>query len=188
MPDATLPSALRIRAALPHEAPALAALGERLFREAYGPTHPEPELSRYVARTYTAQGFADAIADDGSAVLVADAEAGDASRFAGYALLRAGPPPAPITPSGAHPVEVVRFYVDARWHGRGVAQALMEGCVAHARARGADLLWLQAWTRAPQALAFYRKAGFSIVGDAIFEFGDRRDADFLLARAVIRDP
>ena len=39
---------------------AMAALGARLFAETYGPTHPEPELSRYLARAFAAEGGAEA--------------------------------------------------------------------------------------------------------------------------------
>lgn len=41
-----------IRHALPGEEVDLSALAESLFRQGYGVTHPEPELSRYVARTF----------------------------------------------------------------------------------------------------------------------------------------
>jgi GNAT superfamily N-acetyltransferase len=107
----------------------------------------------------------------------------------GYAELHEGGPTAPTTIldvpfTGTAPVEIVRFYVDQAWHGQGVAQALMQACDALARARGGDTLWLQAWQEAPQALRFYRKAGFAVHGTAVFAFGERQDADFVLARGT----
>ena len=47
----TAPTGFSIGAATVADAARLAALGARLFTQAYGPTHPEPELSRYLARS-----------------------------------------------------------------------------------------------------------------------------------------
>jgi len=41
-----------IRRATVDDAEKMAALGARLFAQAYGETHPEPELSRYLARSF----------------------------------------------------------------------------------------------------------------------------------------
>ena len=175
-----------IRPAVPHDAARLAAFGAALFRQAYGPTHPEPTLGRYLAQSFDASLVARKVADPGTAFLVAEDDAG---HWAGYAELHAGAPEvegsvlaAPLP--GVRPLEIVRFYVERAWHGRGVAHALMDACVEAARAGGADVLWLQAWQEAAQALRFYHKAGFTTVGTAVFRFGERLDADFLLARPV----
>ena len=39
-----------IRPCTPRDAAPISALAAKLFIQAYGPTHPEPELSRYLAR------------------------------------------------------------------------------------------------------------------------------------------
>jgi diamine N-acetyltransferase len=103
----------------------------------------------------------------------------------GYAHLRATTGPAPAGVVGARPWELLRFYVDAAWHGRGPGHALMAACVAEARRRGADVLWVQAWQRAGRALAFYRRHGFVVVATAKFPFGDRFDDDFIMVRRLV---
>jgi hypothetical protein len=50
----------------------LAKLGARLFAEAYGPTHPEPELSRYLARSFSVESVRDAIASANVTMFVAE--------------------------------------------------------------------------------------------------------------------
>jgi len=173
----------RVRPASPADAARVAAVGAALFRQAYGPTHPEPTLSEYVATAFDPWHYEQVLRDPRAAVLVAESDAGE---WIGYAHLREADPDASFRLAepmpGARPLEIVRFYVDAAWHGRGVAQQLMAGCDAEARARECDVIWLQAWQEAPQALAFYRKCGFLEIGTATFQFGDRRDADFILAR------
>ena len=178
---------LVIRRANPDEAPAVAALGARLFREAYGPTHPEPALTPYLTEAFSLPNVERMLADPDTTVLLAEGQGREA--FAGYAHLRMGAPDAPTTIltgalPGRRPLEIVRFYVAAEYHGQGVAAVLMSACDAEARARGADVLWLQAWQEAGRALAFYEKAGLTRIGTAIFRFGEREDHDFLLARPV----
>jgi GNAT superfamily N-acetyltransferase len=179
-----------IRAVDPSEASRFAPFAADLFRESYGVTHPEPTLSDYLATSFATRRVRQSLADPASTTLLAEAADGT---WIGYAELRAGGPTAPTTTleiqlPGTSPLEIVRFYVDRAWHGQGVAQALMAACDEAARIRGCDALWLQAWQQAPQALRFYRKAGFAVHGTAVFAFGDRADSDFILARALVATP
>ena len=177
MPD----NPFAIRRCTPADAETVATLGARLFTQAYGATHPEPELGRYLARSFNTELFARELADPRVRVLII--EATDRTPL-GYAHMRAttGAPPGDVV--GDHPVEIIRFYVDAQWHGRGLAQALMAACESEARAMGADVLWLDVWQEAPRPRAFYHRAGFRIVGTTTFAFGERQDADYVMARPV----
>lgn len=163
------------------DAPVIAALGARLFVQAYGATHPEPELSRYLARSFAPTYFARELATATVCVLLAEDSAG---LPIGYAQLRATDGAAPAGVVGRRPIEIVRFYVDAAWHGRGVAPALMDACAAEARAWGGDVVWLAVWQEAARPVAFYERVGFRVVGTTTFEFGARRDADYVMARAL----
>lgn len=172
--------AFTIRRCAASDAAALASLGARLFTESYGPTHPEPELSRYLARAFSVDGFREAISDgDVSMYLVQDSLGVPLA----YAYLRATPE-APTGVVGGNPFEIVRFYVDAVCQGQGVGAALMETCSRDAKERGGDVTWLQVWTEAPWAVGFYRRMGFSVVGSAPFHFGDRVDDDHIMSRPL----
>jgi ribosomal protein S18 acetylase RimI-like enzyme len=170
-----------IRYATGADASRLASIGARLFTQAYGPTHPEPELSRYLARCFDVGVVAKALADDGTTFLLACDVAG---ADIGYAWLHETKDVPPNGVVARRPFEIVRFYVDEPWHGRGVAQALMAACVAEARAREVDVMWLATWQPAARAQAFYRRMGFEIVGTTTFRFGDVLEDDFLMARRV----
>jgi GNAT superfamily N-acetyltransferase len=172
--------AFTVRACGPDEAGRLAATAAHLFTQAYGPTHPEPELSAYLARAFAPARWAAELADPRRYALVAES----GGRWIGYAYLCESVEEWPGGVPGQRPVEIVRFYVEAGWHGRGVAGALMAACEDEARRRGADALWLAVWQEAPRPIAFYRRAGFEIVGTATFTFGDRLDDDFVMARRL----
>lgn len=172
------------------DAAMLAQLGARLFTEAYGPTHPEPELSRYLARSFSVDGVRAAINDSDVTMFVAEDLN---SRPMGYAFLRRTTPlserssPGPQLPEGvtsANSFEIVRFYVEAAAQGRGVGAALMDECLAESRSRGADTVWLQVWKQAPWAVGFYERMGFTAVGSAPFYFGDQIGDDHIMSRAI----
>src|SRR6185369_9265372 len=116
----------------------LAVLGARLFAESYGPTHPEPELSRYLARSFSASAIRDAIESPDVTYLVAE----DMDQPIGYAYLRTSAEP-PAGVEGEQVIEIARFYIDPAYQGRGVGAALMEDCFDDAASRGADVIWLQ---------------------------------------------
>jgi GNAT superfamily N-acetyltransferase len=171
----------RIERAALQDAVRVAALGARLFAQAYGPTHPEPELGRYLARAFAVPRLAAELADPDVVFFVArDAEGEDV----GYAIVRRTREMPPEGVRGTRPFEIVRFYVDAAWHGRGLAQALMRTCVDTAREQGGDVLWLQVWMEAARPQAFYRREGFEPVGRTTFAFGDRLEDDVVLAREL----
>ena len=169
-----------IRRCTVNDAETMAALGARLFTETYGPTHPEPELSRYLARSFSVDGVREAIADSEVTMLLVEDPEGKAIA---YAYLRSSAEP-PAGVRGESVFEIVRFYVDGAVQGKGVGAALMEQCFDDAQGLGADAIWLQVWKEAPWAVGFYARMGFAIVGSAPFYFGDRIGDDHIMTKSL----
>ncbi len=167
-----------VRTAYPDDARALAGLAERTFRDAFGAKNTREDMDAHCAASYGEPIQAREIAAPGIEVVVADL----AGELVGYGQLRwerASP-----CVAAARPAEISRLYVDARWHGRGVAPALMAALVERARARRVDRLWLGVWEHNPRAIAFYRKAGFAVVGEKTFTLGRDVQRDLVLARSL----
>ena len=169
-----------IRHCTVNDAATMASLGARLFAESYGETHPEPELSRYLSRSFSVDGIREAIADGDVTMLVVEDPRGSAIA---YAYLRSSAEP-PSGVAGERAFEIVRFYVDGVAQGRGVGAALMKECFKDAKSRGADVVWLQVWKEAPWAVGFYARMGFSVVGSAPFYFGDQVGDDHIMAKSL----
>jgi ribosomal protein S18 acetylase RimI-like enzyme len=167
-----------IRRATAADAAALAEFGERSFREAYAAFNDAADLELHVTRTYGAELQRRELTDPACSCLLSFA----AEALVGYALLRRGPAHAAVAAS--RPCEVRRFYVDGRWHGRGIAPQLMEAAAAAAGESGADALWLTAWEHNPRALGFYAKLGFRDVGSSAFKLGSARQTDRVLVRPL----
>lgn len=172
-------STVTIRPATPADAAALADFGERTFRETFGPDNRPEDVDVYLRATYSAEHQGEEIADPDRITLVGESGGG----LAAFAQLRAnGPVPGCVTATA--PIELLRFYVDRPWHGRGVAHDLMDAVIAAARSRGARTLWLGVWERNQRAIAFYEKHGFRDVGWLPFKLGADDQTDRVMARAL----
>ena len=175
-----------IRPATPADAPRLSRLGAATFRETFEGENTPEDMARYLAEAFTPQRQAAEIADPAGTVLLAERPdvSGDEGHadLVGYAHLVSGAVPAAV--QGAAPLELKRLYVARAWHGVGIAQALMDAAIEKARARGAETLWLGVWERNPRAVAFYRKYGFTHVGEHTFVLGSDPQTDWVLARSL----
>ena len=169
----------RVRALAAADAASLSAFAERLFRETYIGGYDPADIDDYVAKSFSPARQARELSEPGGRVLVIE---DSRNGLLGYAHLRQTPAPAAL--AGRLAVEISRFYVDRPWHGRGIARVLMSACVAEARSRGADALWLQVYQNNERAVAFYEKSGFKKSGTATFQMGRRVDDDWVMVRIV----
>jgi ribosomal protein S18 acetylase RimI-like enzyme len=172
--------AYTVRRCTRDDAATIASLGARLFVQAYGPTHPEPERSRYLARAYSVEVIAEAIEGDGSSVFVVEDQVGTPIAYAHMISTTEFPPGV----EGHRAFEIVRFYVDGAHQGQGVGAMLMKHCCDVARDAGADVIWLQTWSQASWAIGFYLRLGFRIAGKKPFYFGERVDEDHVMALSL----
>ena len=169
-----------IRRCTREDAETIASLGARLFVQAYGPTHPEPDRSAYLAKAYSVEVIAEAIEGEGSSVLVVEDSHAAPIAYAHMSATMEVPPGV----DGRRAFEIVRFYVDSAYQGRGIGAKLMNHCCYVARQAGGDVIWLQTWSQASWAIGFYLRIGFRIVGKKPFYFGQRIDEDHVMARAL----
>lgn len=124
---------IAVRVATLDDAGLLADLGARTFYDTFAADNTETDMSAYVTRAFSADIQAAELADPKTVFLVAVAH----GEPVGYARLRTGVAPACV--SGEVPVEIVRFYSDTPWIGRGVGSTLMQTCLRHAGSLGCDL-------------------------------------------------
>lgn len=174
---------IEVRPALIGDALALSCLGANTFRETFENENTPEDMARYLAESFGPERQAAEIADPAGTVLLGEHHGdSDDAELVGYAHLVSGPVPEAVR--GPAPLELKRLYVARAWHGRGVAQALMDAAINAARARGAQTLWLGVWERNARAAAFYAKYGFARVGEHSFLLGSDLQTDWLLARSI----
>jgi diamine N-acetyltransferase len=179
-------SPVSIRPARPGEAAALAALMERTFRDTYSANSTASELEKFVAGHFGPEQQRRELADPALVTLLAEVGEPGAERPVAFAQIRPrcgrG---VPACVGALRPAELMRFYVEHAWHGRGVAAPLMAACIAAAVEAGADALWLMVYRINERAIAFYRRQGFAPVGTSPFRFGDEIHQDVVMARPLV---
>jgi diamine N-acetyltransferase len=169
---------VQIRPAVLADAADLVELATRIYYETFVAVNTPENMQAYLSQAFTLCQFEADLRDPRVAFHVAVAD----DRLIAY--LKLVDRPAPECIQGELPVELERFYVDKRWHGTGVAAALMDTCLSEAQQRGFKTMYLGVWEHNDRAQAFYRKWGFTRVGEHIFQMGDDPQTDWWMARPI----
>jgi ribosomal protein S18 acetylase RimI-like enzyme len=167
-----------LRIATADQAAALAQVMERTFRDTFGESTAEEHMAAHCRNSYReAIQRAEIVDPDITTVLCVEGES-----IAGFVQVRSGERPTCV--AALRPVELHRIYVDAPWHGKGVAALLMQAALDDAGKRSADGIWLGVWEDNPRAIRFYAKFGFVEVGEHVFHVGDDAQRDLLMSRTL----
>lgn len=156
----------------------LADLARTTFYDAFAGSNDASDMALHLKRAYGVPQQTAELQDPDMTTLLVEQEGTPVA----YAQIRNDHVPECVT--GPAPVELWRFYVHREWHGRGVAQALMDRVKAEARERGARTLWLGVWEHNDRARAFYAKCGFTDAGEHIFLFGTDPQTDRVMTTTL----
>ena len=160
------------RDARPTDANSLAAIGRDTFVETFGHLYRADDLALFL-ESHDAGNWANELADPAYAIRIGEV---DGSLIA-YAKL--GPPKLPFTTvEGA--IELRQFYIRKQWHGRGLANELMDWALGEARRRVAREIYLSVFTDNHRARRFYARHGFVEVGPYAFMVGNHADEDIVM--------
>ncbi|MBB4617609.1 GNAT family N-acetyltransferase [Sphingomonas abaci] len=164
------------RDAIPADAPAIRALFAASFTATFGHLYAPADLAAFLD-PMTIQAWQAEIADPAYAFHLAEAD-GTLVGFiklgpASFAVERRGPA-----------IELRQFYVDAAYHGRGIAPAMMDWALATARDRGATEMFLSVYVDNARARRFYQRYGFERIGRYTFMVGDHADEDDIMRRTL----
>lgn len=158
-----------IRRATVDDAAALAELAARTFHDTFAAHNRPEDMEAYMSTAYGTEVQASEIADPSRITLVVE----DNAQLIAYAQLRI---------VSDEELEIGRFYVDRPWHGRGIAQSLMNTIIDLANERGVKRIWLGVWEHNARAISFYEKCGFRDCGSHPFLLGSDLQTDRLMER------
>lgn len=165
------------RDALASDAEALAKFSADTFVDTFGHLYPPEDLASYLAASYGAAIQAAEIADASTRYRLALSD----GRIVGYCKMGEVKMDVARAERGR---ELHRLYVDADTKGSGVAQALMDDGLAWARGAGAEALYLSVWENNQRAQRFYRRYGFTEIGQHAFMVGSIADRDLIWRLAL----
>ena len=168
-----------IRSARPADAADLSALMRRTFIAANGHCSSPENVAGFLDAAYTPELQAREIRDPDTLTLIVEQD----GQWAGFAQLRWGTAPPPVV-SLLPTVELGRIYLDPAFHGRGLAAQVVANLLAAASLRGSRSVWLNVWQEAAQAIRFFQKHGFEIMGSSLFRVGDDVKDDWVMMQAL----
>jgi len=85
---------------------------------------------------------------------------------------------------GDEALELERIYVLKAYFGKGYGQLLLDKAIDLAKQYEAQYLWLGVWEHNHRAVSFYKRNGFEVFGDHIFQFGNEAQTDLLMRKFV----
>jgi GNAT superfamily N-acetyltransferase len=159
------------------DAAPLSAMARQSFVETFGTLYSPSDLAAFLDDAFGVNGLAAQLSDPDFTVRLAE-EDGQIIAFAKMG---------PVTfPGEWRPdaIELYQFYVLGPWQGQGVAQAMMEWAIFHARDHGAREIILSVYVDNHRARRFYERYGFEEIGAYAFQVGETIDDDRLMRLAL----
>jgi ribosomal protein S18 acetylase RimI-like enzyme len=165
---------VKIRRAEVKDAVLLAALGGATNYETYFETDEPEDLAKYIADFFNPKALKIELEDENSTFFIAEIN----GKAVGYAKLREGNPAECV--KGENIVELAKLYVLEKLTRHGVGKILMRKCLDEAKSKGFDALWLSVFHLNARAFEFYKKLGFTQVGETGFYYGEKRFTCFVM--------
>lgn len=192
--------AVRLRPATAADAAALALVGAATFLEAFTWMLPGEDIVAHARRHHTNEAYEQYFGHPDTRVTLAEVVPGGAP--VGYAMVTA--PELPSFAVRVSDLELKRIYLFSRFRsaatrvvtvdpntgepvplpGLRAGQALMDAAVTEARALGRTRLLLGTHAGNAQAIAFYRKNGFTEAGTRTFQVGAQICCDLIFAKPL----
>ncbi len=169
---------LTIRKATSADAEVLSDLALRIFLDTFGPGNNPEDIELHAERSYSREIQLHEINDPSLTYLIAEMD----GQPAGFAMI--GLPRSEAASKFDRPIELFRFYVDKEWHGKGIAQPMMDACEDLARSLGGKTIFLNVWLENPRAIRFYEKIGFRKEGTTPYVLGNEMQTDWVMARDI----
>lgn len=170
---------LAIGVAEPGDARALAEFAEKTFRDAFAADNTARNMDVYCRASFSERRQLDEINSDDMVTLIGRVD----GKLVAYVQVCWDRHPDCLCGKGV-PGEIRRIYVDQSMHGRGVGRQVFEAAVDALRARAVDTVWLAVWDQNDAAVVFYRRMGFTLVGETSFQLGDELQRDLVMAKAI----
>lgn len=172
---------VKIRKPLRNEIEQLAELGSRLFQQTFDGLYSDKDLQAFLDRVHSPESVAYDW-DHGCEYWIAEAEGqgGDPGSWVGYC--KVGKVKVPIEVGDHRVLELRQIYVDRNFHRCGIGAAFMKQFFELCNARQIEMAYVSCYTENKQALAFYARYGFEVIGTYDFEIGEHRDQDYILCK------
>jgi diamine N-acetyltransferase len=147
----------------------LARLADAIWREHYIRIISNAQIDYMLAGRYTPEKLHLYLDADDRWLMLLRIDIPTASRAVGYCSYALTENPGEMKPGE---MKLEQLYLLPELHGKGLGRLMLRHVEEQARARGRSTLVLQTNKRNTNAIAFYRKAGFAVREEAVFDIGN----------------
>jgi len=165
---------MNIRYGTIDDAKMISELGAKTFADTFTKDNTPENLALYLERSFSVEIQTKELSDPDVVYLIVEA----GGNPVGYAKLNLNHDH--NAQVNTKTLEVERIYSIKELIGKGVGKELMNACIAEAKQRGCESVWLGVWEKNPRAIAFYKKWGFVEIGTHTFNLGDEPQRDFIM--------
>jgi ribosomal protein S18 acetylase RimI-like enzyme len=170
-----------IRRGIPEDAEILRTLAIKIFNETFAgnPLNKPEDMRDYIAEAFSLEQTQRELIEKDTIIFIVEVD----GEMIGFAKMHEHSRENCI--SDLDPIELQRFYISHVFHGKGIAQILMQQCIAEAKRRNYQTLWLGVWEHNYRAQRFYEKLGFIKVGSHIFQLGSDAQTDLVMEKKLL---
>lgn len=165
------PTPLSIRPATAADCETICDIATNTFLDAFGHINDPEDMKTFIATHFIPEKIAASIATPGTEFLLVYLN----NELAGYTKTSSHEIPAGL--EGTHPLKLEKIYFLHRFTGMGLGKILYDECVARAKQKDHDWIWLVVWEQNFTAIRFYEKLGFTQFGkDSLLVGNDLQQA------------
>jgi diamine N-acetyltransferase len=147
----------------------LARLAETIWRAHYTKIIGSAQIDYMLAGRYTPEKLRLYLNADDRWLMLLRIDSPSGNRAVGYCSYALTENPGEMKPSV---MKLEQLYLLPELHGQGLGSLMLRHVEEQASARGCGKLMLQTNKRNDIAIAFYRKAGFTVREEAVFDIGN----------------
>lgn len=156
----------------------LAALSRTTFSEKFGHLYKPENLSSFLADNHSEKFYRNIHSEPSNELWVAQLPE---NGLTGYILLASALSLPAVNPP-KNSKELKRLYISSQYHGQGIGQKLLDIVLGLPNVKNAEAIYLSVYSENFGAQRFYKRNGFSQVGEFYFQVGTDRDREFLYCR------
>lgn len=158
----------------------LSKLGKKLFAETFSEDNTPENMEKYLNDNYNITKQKKELIDISYKTFIVF----DKNEPIGFSQIRQNPNVYNFI-EDKQAIELLRIYVDKKYIGKGIGKKLMNTCLEEIKKMNKKTVWLGVWENNHNALNFYKKFGFNIVGNHIFKLGEQEDKDLIMIKELV---
>ena len=161
-----------------NDAEIIAAISSKTFYDSFAAQNTKEDVDKHLEEYYNVAKMKEELTDTKNIFLLAYYE----EALVGYAKMREDAKEE--SKSLLQPIEIERIYSVKNMIGKGVGKALMQECLAIAKQKNKETIWLGVWEKNLAAISFYTKWGYEKFGQHIFVVGNDPQTDLLMKKKI----